>query len=239
MIKSKALSIPNEISLIIFDCDGVLVDSEILSQRVLLSLLKEIDVDVSEEYFLNNFLGYNFEHVTAKVLADFSVTLTRDFRENFRVELIKVFAAELQKTQHLDWLLSQLSVNSCVATSGSPEKVKHSLHYTKLEPYFNDRVFTSSEVENGKPAPDLFLHAAKRMGVEPQNCLVLEDSKAGICAAQAANMHVIRYIGASHLKTKDITTQLLDSVSTISHWKQLFELVPSLSSSVKSRGKPC
>jgi len=234
MTESKALSRHNSISLVIFDCDGVLVDSEILSQRVLLSMLAEVGVVVSEDYFLINFLGYNFEHVTAKVFADFAVTLTSEFRQRYRAALIEVFASELQKTEHLDRILSQLKVNSCVATSGSPEKVKHSLHYTKLEQYFDDRVFTSSEVKNGKPAPDLFLHSAKKMGVEPHNCLVIEDSNAGIRAAQAANMHVIRYIGASHLKNKDIATQILDDVSTIVHWDQLFELVPSLISSVNN-----
>tara|TARA_R110000744_G_scaffold160684_4_gene277008 strand:- start:2125 stop:2835 length:711 start_codon:yes stop_codon:yes gene_type:complete len=234
MTESKALSRHNSINLVIFDCDGVLVDSEILSQRVLLSMLAEIGVVVSEDYFLNNFLGYNFEHVTAKVFADFAVTLTSEFRQRYRAALIDVFASELQQTEHLDRILSQLNVNSCVATSGSPAKVKHSLHYTKLEQYFDGRVFTSSEVKNGKPAPDLFLHSAKKMGVEPHNCLVIEDSNAGIRAAQAANMHVIRYIGASHLKNKHITTQILDDVSTIGHWNQLFELVPSLSSSVNN-----
>ena len=236
MIKSIALSTHEPISLIIFDCDGVLVDSEILSQRVLLSMLEKLDVVVSEDYFLTNFLGFNFKHVTAKVFEDFSVTLTSEFRERYRAELIKVFAVELQQTNSLEWMLSQLKVDSCVATSGSPEKVRNSLHYTKLEDYFAGKVFTSSEVKNGKPAPDLFLHAAKTMGVAPKNCLVIEDSNAGVCAAQAANMSVIRYVGASHLKIKDIMSQMPDginSVCTIEHWQQLFEQVPSLISSCK------
>lgn len=231
MTKSKALSKNNSINLVIFDCDGVLVDSEILSQRVLLEMLEDIGVVVTPEYFLTNFLGFNFEHVTAKVYADYSVTLTKVFRESYREALIKVFEAELQQTDSLQSVLSQLNINSCVATSGSPEKVKHSLHYTQLEQYFNGKVFTSSEVKNGKPAPDLFLHAAKTMGVAPENCLVIEDSNAGIRAALAANMQVLRYIGASHLKNRDFTTQILDDVSTIAHWNQLFEQVPSLSSS--------
>lgn len=230
MIKSKALSKNNSINLIIFDCDGVLVDSEILSQRVLLSMLEKIGVVVSEEYFLTHFLGFNFEHVTAKVLADFSVNLTSEFREKFRDALIAVFALELKPTNSLKDMLSQLNVNSCVATSGSPEKVKSSLHYTKLEQYFKGRVFTSSEVDNGKPAPDLFLYAAKKMGVAPENCLVIEDSKVGISAALAANMNIIRYAGGSHLKK---TTDFYHDVATVTHWKQLLEMFPSLSSSLK------
>jgi HAD superfamily hydrolase (TIGR01509 family) len=233
MTEFKKLSMHNTINLVIFDCDGVLVDSEILSQRVLLNMLEKVGVVVSEDYFLTHFLGFNFEHVTAKVFADFSVTLTSEFRQSYRAALINVFETELQQTHQLESVLSQLNVGSCVATSGSPEKVKHSLHYTNLEQYFDDRVFTSSEVKNGKPAPDLFLHAAEKMGVSAQNCLVIEDSNAGVAAALAANMHVIRYTGASHLKNKNITIQMNERVSTIDHWQQLFKTVPSLSSSLK------
>lgn len=233
MPQTKTFSIPDTIELVIFDCDGVLVDSEMLSQRVLLSMFKDLGVVVSKEYFLTNFLGFNFEHVTAKVFADFSVTLTEEFRDSYRAALITVFATELQKTEGLSTILAELNVKSCVATSGSPEKVKNSLHYTQLTSYFDGHVFTSSEVTNGKPAPDLFLHAAKQMAVAPQHCLVIEDSNAGVSAGLAANMHVIRYIGASHLKNSDNSTQALADVSTIAHWNQLFEQLPSLSSSAK------
>ncbi len=230
MTKSEIILKHNPIQLIIFDCDGVLVDSEIISKRVLLAMLENLGVKVSEDYFHKHFLGYNFEHVTAKVLADFSITLTSEFRENYRSALIDVFATELKTTLHLPWLLPQLNVKTCVATSGSPEKVKSSLHYTELENYFTGHVFTSSEVENGKPAPDLFLYAAKKMGVSPENCLVIEDSNVGISAALAADMNVIRYAGGSHLKQ---TTNFYHDVVTITHWKQLFEKFPSLSSSFK------
>ncbi|WP_448248523.1 HAD family hydrolase [Thalassotalea agariperforans] len=221
----------HNIELIIFDCDGVLVDSEVLSKRVLLKMLAKLGADVSDEYFYRHFLGFNFEHVTAKVLADFGVTLTAEFRENFRGQLINTFAEELKPTEQLTWLLAQLKVKSCVATSGSPEKVKNSLHYTGLSDYFSGKVFTSSEVKRGKPAPDLFLHAAKNMGVSPENCLVIEDSQVGIKGALAANMPVIRFAGASHMKNRNITTQLSEGISTIDHWEQLFEMFPSLSSS--------
>lgn len=230
-MKANDLAINSTIDLIIFDCDGVLVDSEVLSQRVLIEMLAEIGVTVSQDYFLTHFLGYNFEHVTAKVFSDFSVKLTAEFRENYRDKLIKVFAVELQQTQDLAWMLSQINVKTCVATSGSPEKVKNSLHYTKLEQYFGNRVFTSSEVKNGKPAPDLFLHAANKMAVSPQNCLVIEDSNAGVRAGLAANMHVIRYTGASHLS--GLKTTMSEDVTTIDHWTELFEQIPSLSSSTK------
>jgi len=224
----------HHIDLIIFDCDGVLVDSEVLSKRVLLSLLVKLGVSLPDDYFYRHLLGYNFEHVTAKIFTDFAVILTSEFRQNYRQALLNVFAKELKPTKQLKWLLSQLNVDTCVATSSSPQRVRTALKYTGIEDYFRGSVFTSSEVKQGKPAPDLFLHAAAKMAVAPKNCLVIEDAPAGIQAAQAANMPVIRYAGASHMKT---SAQMLDDVSTITDWKQLLDKIPSLSSTVKSRGK--
>jgi len=231
MAVTKTSIIQQPIDLIIFDCDGVLIDSEILSKRVLLNMLTEHGASVPDEYYYSHFLGYNFEHVSAKVLTDFSLTITPEFRQEYRHALIDVFASELTPTLDLMGVLPLLRVNSCVATSSSPEKVKHSLGYTNLAHYFDGRVFTSSEVKRGKPAPDLFLHAAAQMGVSHENCLVIEDSPAGIKGAQAANMQVIRYAGASHMQNRNIATQESDDVSTIGHWNQLFEKFPSLSTS--------
>lgn len=228
MHHSDSLSTCKDIELIIFDCDGVLVDSEILSERLLLKMLKEVGADVSSDYFYNHFLGYNFEHVTARVLEDFAVVLTSSFREAYRKNLLQSFNAELETTCDISTLLKQLTVKTCVATSGSPDKVKNSLKCTKLNHYFEGHVFTSSEVANGKPAPDLFLFAAKQMGVNPENCLVIEDSPTGIKAALAAKMQVVRYIGASHLKDKNITTDSRSEVSTINHWSQFINKYSSL-----------
>jgi len=220
------------IDLIIFDCDGVLVDSEILSRRVLLGMLETHGVIVSEDYFHTHFLGFSFEHVAAKVFSDFSVKLTSEFRQNYREKLIQVFASELKPTSNIKELLVQLKVKCCVATSGSPQKVSHSLNYTKLEQFFDGRVYTASEVKRGKPAPDLFLHAAKQMGVVPEKCLVIEDSQTGINAARAAKMAVLRYAGASHMRNRNTAIQRSDDVSTIAHWDQLFAKIPSLNCAI-------
>jgi HAD superfamily hydrolase (TIGR01509 family) len=211
----------NSIDLIIFDCDGVLVDSEILSKQTLLKMLKELGANVSDEYFYTHFLGYNFEHVTAKVLADFSLVLTDDFRFEYRDALLEVFTTELKPTVGLDTMLEKLNVKSCVATSSSPAKVSHALHVTALNEYFSGNVFTASEVKNGKPAADLFLYAAINMGVATEHCLVIEDSQAGIQGAKAANMRVIRYAGASHL----INQNFNDDVHTITHWEHIYHLI--------------
>ncbi|WP_339721691.1 HAD family hydrolase [uncultured Paraglaciecola sp.] len=219
----------NPIELIIFDCDGVLVDSEILSKQTLLKMLNDLGANVSDEYFYTHFLGYNFEHVTAKVLADFSLVLTDEFRFAYRDALLAVFTTELKPTVKLDSMLEKLSVKSCVATSSSPAKVGHALQATALNEYFSGNVFTASEVKNGKPAPDLFLHAANKMGVAAEHCLVIEDSQAGIQGAKAANMRVIRYAGASHL----IHHSYHDDVHTITHWDQLNHLLFEIDSDQK------
>ncbi|MFT2091125.1 HAD family hydrolase [Paraglaciecola sp. 2405UD69-4] len=217
------------IELVIFDCDGVLIDSEVLSKRVLLKMLGELGADVSGEYFDLHFLGHSFAHVTAKVLADFSVSLPEEFKDDYHQALMETFTAELTTTPELQALLSQLSLPSCVATSSSPERVKHALKVTGLTESFTDCVFTCSEVKRGKPAPDIFLHAAQKMGVKPQHCLVIEDSAAGIKAAQAAQMQVIKYLGGSHFNNQEtVNSNITDDVVTIQQWKQLYKLAPSL-----------
>jgi HAD superfamily hydrolase (TIGR01509 family) len=219
------------INLIIFDCDGVLIDSETLSKRVLLDLLSELNVKVSSDYFEQHFLGRSFEHVSAKVLEGFEVALPIKFRENYQHALMQTFDTELKPTIELEKMLAQLNVPYCVATSSSVPRVKHALTVTDLMPYFSGRIFTCSEVKNGKPAPDIFLHAAKEMGFSPNECLVIEDSEAGMQAANAANMQLVRYVGASHLRCNDtLRDKIVNGVTKIQNWDQLFELIPSLHS---------
>ncbi|MCC5451324.1 HAD family hydrolase [Rheinheimera sp. UJ51] len=224
----------NSIELIIFDCDGVLVDSEDLSKQQLLSMLTTLGADVSPSYFDQHFLGLSYQHVQAKVQQDFGVLLSADFQQQYHVALMDLFAAKLQATLGLTTLLDQLNLPSCVATSSTPERVAHALDVTQLASYFNGRVFTAAEVPRGKPAPDLFLHAAARLGYLPENCLVIEDSPAGISAAIAAQMQVIQYRGASHLKHKpyDLSNDL-PATHCISHWQQLTILLPKLISTDK------
>ncbi|MDO6695629.1 HAD family phosphatase [Aliiglaciecola sp. 3_MG-2023] len=221
----------SSIDLVIFDCDGVLIDSEILSKRVLLKMLDDLGVSISDNYFDSYFLGQSFKSVTERVLIDYSVQLTEQFRANYLEALLQVFAEELVPTDGLKEMLSQLNITNCVATSSSPQRVKFALKTIGLTDYFAERVTTSSEVKNGKPAPDIFLHAASKFAVDPENCLVIEDSQAGIQGALAANMQVVKYAGASHLKDKGLLdVDVENNVATIFDWQQLFELIPSLNS---------
>ncbi|MEP2652581.1 MAG: HAD family hydrolase [Paraglaciecola sp.] len=231
MTNLNTYQINEDIKLVIFDCDGVLVDSEILSKKVLLKMLTKLGAQVTGEYFDRHFLGYSFNHVSAKILEDFTVTLPQNFRKDYHQALMETFSAELTPTPGLKTLLSKLSLPCCVATSSSPERVKHALKVTELDTFFTKCVFTCSEVKKGKPAPDIFLHAAQKMGVMPKHCLVIEDSCAGIKAAKSAEMQVVKYTGASHLKNKNlINSNVTDDVVTIHEWIQLFDLAPLLMS---------
>ena len=189
----------DEIDLVIFDCDGVLIDSEMISARVLLSKLAAYGVHVDFAHFRTHFLGRSFPKVAAEVRQLHDVALPDNFEQSYRSALLAAFEVELKAMTGVIEAVSQLSVASCVATSSSPPRARRSLQIAGLDTYFGERIFTASEVTNGKPAPDLFLHAARRIGADPQRCLVIEDSVPGLVAGLAAGMQVWQFTGGSHL----------------------------------------
>ncbi|MGL1919659.1 MAG: HAD family hydrolase [Hyphomicrobiales bacterium] len=191
---------PDNTKLIIFDCDGVLIDSEIISATTLIGLLKDLNVHIDFPYVQKNFIGRSFQKVAAEISQSFGITLPADFEATYRAELLQAFVTELKPTDGILAMLSRMQIPICIATSSSPERAGRSLQITKLAPFFEGNIFTASLVKNGKPAPDLFLLAAKTMNVEPKNCLVIEDSLPGIEAALNANMPVWHYKGGSHLQ---------------------------------------
>ncbi|MES2143092.1 MAG: HAD family hydrolase [Pseudomonadota bacterium] len=185
--------------MVIFDCDGVLIDSEIISARLLIAELADLGVRVDLEYVARNFLGRSYPTVMAQIRRDFSLDLPASFEDGYRARLLAAFERELAVMPGAAGVLDRLALPRCVATSSSPRRAEQSLRITGLWPQVVGSVFTASEVANGKPAPDLFLYAAARMGAEPARCLVIEDSLTGIRAARAAGMEVWRFLGGSHL----------------------------------------
>ncbi|MDP5032489.1 MAG: HAD family hydrolase [Paraglaciecola sp.] len=215
--------------LIIFDCDGVLIDSEGISYKTLKSQLQEIGITIDDEYFIKNCLGRSFGHVKQTLLADFNVLLPEDFEQTHQAALVKDFERDLVVTPSIKSLLGELTINFCLATSSSRPRTLNALKITGLNQYFSDNVFTTSEVAKGKPAPDLFLHAAQKMGVAPEKCLVFEDSLSGIQAAKSAGMDVYRYMGGSHLLSTDLNLSSGQSdYLAFRHWRELTKLVPSI-----------
>jgi HAD superfamily hydrolase (TIGR01509 family) len=189
--------------LVIFDCDGVLVDSEPISLRLLLDTLAEagLTLDPAEADAL--FLGRSLRSTREIVARDFGLTVTDAALEQMRQRLYAAFRAELQPIPGIAATLDALPVPFCVASSSQPERIELSLTVTGLWPRFEGRVFSATMVARGKPAPDLFLFAAKTLGYDPAACLVVEDSPAGIAAAQAADMRVVAFTGGSHAASED------------------------------------
>jgi len=183
---------------VVFDCDGVLVDSEPISNATLAQVLTEIGLPTTVEQSVEAFLGRSWQHVLSVV------TERRGGREppadlhaRYRERLFARFDAELEPVSGiaaaLD-LLAQEGIPTCVASSGSHDRIRHGLSATGLLDYFDDeRIFSATDVEHGKPAPDLFLHAANRMGFDPRTTVVVEDSPAGVRAGVAAGMRVLGY----------------------------------------------
>jgi HAD superfamily hydrolase (TIGR01509 family) len=186
--------------LVIFDCDGVLVDSEVISCRAHAATLTRHGYPITEDQVFDRFLGRSMRQATLEVEADLGRSLPDDFHTQVYAEIFRLFADSLEATPHIVETLAAITLPVCVASSGPPEKISTSLNRVGLYGRFAPHIFSAVQVKNGKPAPDLFLFAAEQMKVSPARCLVIEDSISGIAAALAAGMTVLGYHGGSHCR---------------------------------------
>lgn len=187
---------PNK--LVIFDCDGVLVDTEPVANRFLAQLLNDAGCPVSYEDCRRRYVGLSIEAVQEKVEREFGVSLGPDWPMTVRIGTERAFQRGVKavpgaRTAVLT--LRDAGVPFCVASSGRFSKMRTSLAKAGLLPFVEDVLFSAEEVVHGKPAPDLFLHAAASMGMEPDAAVVIEDSIPGVQAAVAAEMRVLGYVG--------------------------------------------
>jgi HAD superfamily hydrolase (TIGR01509 family) len=180
--------------LVIFDNDGVLVDSEPISNRLLAAYLTELGHPTSYEDSVRDYMGSALHRVHDLVLERTGQRLPDDFDEVFHSRVFAAFRRQLRPVPGVVDVLEKLTVDGtsyCVASSGSHERIRVGHRTTGLDRWFDDtRIFSSEDVGRGKPAPDLFLHAAERMGAVPARCVVVEDSPLGVRAAVAAGMDV-------------------------------------------------
>lgn len=215
--------------LVIFDCDGVLIDSEVISANMLILELKGYGVEIDMPFVARHFLGRSYPVVLREIREQFGVNLPPQFEADYRRRLLDAFARNLTVMPGVTGVLDRMALPYALATSSSPERVRRSLEITGLTSYFGPRVFTASEVARGKPAPDLFLHTAARMGVAPDRCLVLEDSVNGVRAGLAAGMEVWRFTGGSHLRGQDLAEpEDARPHAHIEHFDMLATLRPEL-----------
>ncbi|HKM72698.1 MAG TPA: HAD family hydrolase [Stellaceae bacterium] len=184
--------------LVIFDCDGVLVDSELIFARVLAECLIAVDFPTTIDEAIGLGFGKNRATLSAAVEARFGQALPDAFFETFGARSAAAFEQELAPVPGVEELLAALPTPRCVASNGRLDRVRHRLALTGLLASFDPHVFSASQVAVGKPAPDLFLFAAERLGARPDRCTVVEDSIPGVEAAIAAKMPVVGFCGGSH-----------------------------------------
>lgn len=193
------------IDLVIFDCDGVLIDSEVISANMLIAELKGYGVEMTLEFVSRHFLGRSYPVVLSEVRERYGVKLPDTFEADYRARLLAAFERNLVVMPGVTATIAALARPYCLATSSSPERLAQSLRLTGLTEVFGPNTFTATRVRRGKPAPDLFLFTATEMGAAPAHCLVIEDSLMGVQAGLAAGMQVWRFTGGSHLRGLDLT----------------------------------
>lgn len=186
------------VELVIFDCDGVLVDSEVLSCQCLVDIFRRHGVDIALGEVFDRFLGRSAAVHEAYFAEASGRPVPPGFRDEYRAHLMETFRTRLRPMPQVETVLRQLDRPYCVASSSGVERVRNTLAVTGLARYFDGRVFDGTMVKRGKPAPDLFLLAAEKMAAAPERTLVVEDTVAGIEAGKAAGMTVWGFAGGSH-----------------------------------------
>ncbi len=184
--------------MIIFDCNGVLVDSEPIVTTVAAEAFRGIGIDISPETVARYFAGRRPADMFADIETASGVRLPAKFPLSVSGAILQRLQEELRPIPHVVHALTWLRGPKCVASSSSPERVRLSLEVTELDRFFGKNIFSADEVKHGKPAPDLFLQACSRMEIAAKDCYVVEDSPAGVTAAVAAGMTAIGFVGGSH-----------------------------------------
>ncbi len=201
----------NGFSLVIFDCDGVLVDSEVVSCRCLVDTLARYGVKIGLDEVFDRFLGRSSSAVEEYFLAVTGAPLPVSFGAALYEDLSAAYERSLRLIPHVRSVLESVDTPYCLASSSDPARVQMTLGVTELDRYFGDRIYTAAMVANGKPAPDLFLLAAERMGADAATTLVIEDSVNGVLAGKAAGMTVWGFVGGSHHAERDGARLLADA----------------------------
>ncbi|HLI44551.1 MAG TPA: HAD family phosphatase [Acidimicrobiales bacterium] len=208
------------IGLVLFDCDGVLVDSERLAVQVEVAVLGSLGWEISPEEVVERFLGVSDADYLAQIEEHLGITLPEGWLEEMEPRYRHAFERELTVVPGILSALERIEeagIMTAVASSGSPAKLRFTLSHTGLFERFEGRVFSAVEVTRGKPAPDLFLHAAAALGVDPARTAVVEDSPAGIEAALAAGMRTVAYAGGGLVPPERLSRPGVTVITDMSH----------------------
>ena len=197
--------------LVIFDCDGVLVDSEVIALGIMRRRLGEAGFRLTDQETRERFLGRRLDSSLRGVETELGRLLPETFRDEFSSEIHSAFASELKGIEGVRQAVERLRARICVASSSGHARLRLSLQAAGYETMFAPNIFSAADVAEGKPSPDLFLHAARAMGVAPKDCLVIEDSVAGVVAGRAAGMRVFGFVGAGHYAPLDEGAHLTEA----------------------------
>ncbi len=211
------------IKALIFDCDGTLVDSEYLANVALEQELLKYGIELSAQVLLKRFCGGQFSQVLEILAQEYQVTFAENFAEIFRENLAVLLASQLTTFEGVRETLEAIALAKSVASNSPLKQLKLSLQATDIACFFDQHIYSAYQINSWKPDPQLFLHAAQKMGYRPQECLVIEDSLVGVAAAKAATMPVVLFDPENKHPHLDVDYR-------ISHMSALVNLVTSLSS---------
>lgn len=190
----------NGFSAIIWDCDGVLIDSEVIACGVMLDHFAALGYRMTLEDFIIRFMGKNFRRICAEIAEESGIDVYAGFdAEAYKAQQYAAFEKHLKPVAGVREVLRSCGVSVAVASGSELPRLHLTLDVTDLRGFFGEHVYSADMVQNGKPAPDIFLHAAHRLKVTPESCLVVEDGIHGIHGARAAGMEVWAYLGGSHM----------------------------------------
>ncbi|QNL49023.1 HAD family hydrolase [Olivibacter sp. SDN3] len=211
-----------DVQCVIFDCDGVLVDTETTMITVLLEMVAEFGVKINVDEGVSLFSGKKIEETIDVLKCSAQSPFPANFEQQFRLKAYERFKIEVKPIDGVERLIQLLKIPFCVASNGPREKVAFNLKLTGLWPYFNDdRIFSAYEVNTWKPDPGIFLHAARMMGFEPAQCVVIEDSLAGVEAAVNGGFQVLALTNGYNVGELSSA-----GVKVFGHMEELYPLLP-------------
>jgi HAD superfamily hydrolase (TIGR01509 family) len=220
------------VGLVIFDCDGVLVDSEVISCRAHADILARHGYPITAEQVLDRFLGVSDREARLMIESEIRRKLPDDFEQRVKQATLEFYGDDLQAISYAGEAIAAIGLPKCVASSGTPEKIRHGLICAGLYDRLAPHIFSATEVKRGKPAPDLFLFAAEQMVTPPERCLVIEDSIPGVTGALAAGMTVLGFHGGAHCRPGyGDTLRAAGAMTTFDDMRQLPVLIAQIEAS--------
>lgn len=186
---------------IIFDFDGVIADSEVLSNTTLVEIVTELGIPTTLEDAYRDYMGKRFHDIVAAIERSYGRSLPAGFAGDYQARTLSRFRTGLRPIEGVrEFIATFQTLPRCIASSSSPDRLALCLEVLDMEALFQDRVFSASTVAHGKPHPDIFLHAAANIGIQPEHCIIIEDSASGVIAGRAAGATVVGLLAGGHIR---------------------------------------